>query len=62
MKILKSKYRSSLSDKHLNECMRVAITHNFVRMDYCPKKTLHVLTYCIFLNETKQTTRFIKWI
>jgi hypothetical protein len=26
MKILKSKYRSSLTDKHLNDCMKVAIT------------------------------------
>jgi hypothetical protein len=26
MKILKSKYRSSLAAKHLNDCMRVAIT------------------------------------
>jgi hypothetical protein len=26
MKILKSKYRSSLTDKHLNDYMRVAIT------------------------------------
>jgi hypothetical protein len=26
MKILKSKYKSSLTDKHLNECMRVAVT------------------------------------
>jgi hypothetical protein len=26
MKILKSKYRSSLTDKHLNDCMRVALT------------------------------------
>jgi hypothetical protein len=26
MKILKSKYRSSITEKHLNDCMRVAIT------------------------------------
>jgi hypothetical protein len=26
MKIPKSKYRSSLSDKHLNDCMRVTVT------------------------------------
>jgi hypothetical protein len=26
IKILKSKYRSSLADKHLNDCMRVAFT------------------------------------
>jgi hypothetical protein len=26
MKILKSKYRSSVADKHLNDCMRVALT------------------------------------
>jgi hypothetical protein len=26
IKILKSQYRSSLTDKHLNDCMRVTIT------------------------------------
>jgi hypothetical protein len=26
MKVLKSKYRSSLNDKHINECMNVAVT------------------------------------
>jgi hypothetical protein len=46
MELLKSKYRSSLSDEHLNDCMRVTITKH--TLDYNEEEEgmlSHVLHY-----------------